>query len=145
MWAVAITEPAVKALTMLATTNDIETAMAVFCTVRRKICDEVDLPQKEQLCKIEGCEEVPQQAAGAEQQQGYQSAQGTTSTERQDVDTQAHTQQLAPEQQREPNRGVDVQQQVPNTTTQQRSGVERKSKDEILKEFEEIMREYGDL
>jgi len=60
VWAVAVTEHVAKALTVLATTNDLETAMAVFCIIRRKICEEVDIPQKELMCRIEECEDLQQ-------------------------------------------------------------------------------------
>jgi hypothetical protein len=150
VWTVAITEPAVKSLTMLATTNDIETAMAVFCTVRRRICDEVDLPQKEYVCRAEGCEDLLQQPA--EQQQvdvTYQPPQELAGGEQQDAGAQVLVQQPASEQQSEhvlKLQDVDMQQHssAPGDVTQhpRRNRVERKSKDEVLKEFEEIMKEY---
>ena len=146
VWSVAVNDSAAKALTMLATTGDIETAMAVFCAVRRKICDEVDLPQKEQMCKTEGCEDVLQQQTGAEQQQSYQPVQEPTSAEQQDVDTQVHAQQSASEQQPESSseqRGADAQQQEPSSAAQQRGGVEKKTKDDILRIIDDVLKKYG--
>jgi hypothetical protein len=90
VWAIAVTEHATRAISMLANTGDIESAMVAFCAIRRRICDEVDLPQKEQMCKTEGCEEVlqqPQALAGAERRsaEAQQSAQeeGSASAQQQ--------------------------------------------------------------
>jgi len=146
VWSVTVNDSAAKALTMLATTSDIETAMAVFCTVRLRVCNEVDLPQKEQLCRTEGCEDVLQQQASAEQQQSYQSAQEPTGAEQQGVDAQVHAQQSASEQQPESSseqHGAYAQQQAPSNATQQHSGVEKKTKDEILRIIDDILKKYG--
>jgi hypothetical protein len=74
VWGIAVTESIVKTLINLATTDDIETAVVSFCTVRRRICDEVDLPQKEYICKHSECDEVLQQppAVSPPQQSGQQ-------------------------------------------------------------------------
>ena len=76
VWSIAVTESIAKTLMNLTTAGDIETAVVVFCTVRRKVCDEIDLPQKEQVCRLGECEEVLQQppppAAALPQQNGQQ-------------------------------------------------------------------------
>jgi hypothetical protein len=77
VWGIAVTEPAAKTLMSLATAGDIETAVASFCALRRRICDEIDLPQKEHICKHGECDEVlqppavspPQQSGGQQHEQ----------------------------------------------------------------------------
>jgi len=150
VWAVAVTEHIAKALTNLATTNDLETAMAVFCIVRRKICEEVDIPQKEQICRTEECEDTLQQKPpGAEsqkvdaQQQNQQQPQDQTSAEQSDANTQPSQQQAADVQQQtqsEPAAEGDVQRDAP-----QSGRVEKKSKDEIVKFFKDILKKYGEF
>jgi hypothetical protein len=61
VWGMAISETIAKTLMNLVTTGDIETAIVSFCAVRRRICDEIDLPQKEHMCKLSECDEVLQQ------------------------------------------------------------------------------------
>jgi hypothetical protein len=183
VWAVAVAEPSVKALTLLATTNDIETAMAVFCTVRRRICDEFDMPQKEQVCRAEDCEElVQQQTAVAERQedasahvqqaelesgtqqqqsphdadvqqqsqQDRQQLQESISARQQGVDDQTQSQQVASDQLFEhgsTQQDVNAQQQNSASSSavqqQPRSSRERKTKDEILKIIDDILKKYG--
>jgi hypothetical protein len=167
VWAIGVTEHSVRALSILASTNDIETAIAVFCVIRRRICDEVDLPQKEQVCRAEDCEETAQQAT--EQQQSQQRPIGA---ERQE-DTFEHSQQTSSQQQSkqqgaelqggaqthaqspEPERsqqqrsshttdvqqssGSDVQQQSP----QRGGGVKKMNLQEILNALKEILGDDG--
>jgi hypothetical protein len=99
VWAVAVTEHIAKTLTILETTNDIETTMAVFCTIRRRICEEVDLPQKEQICRSEECEDLLQQqqqnTADAERQPAGVQQQSQQSAQQQGSDTQQHSSELS--------------------------------------------------
>jgi hypothetical protein len=153
-WALVITERVVKSLALLVNAGDIETAVVVFCTVRRRICDEVDLPQREQMCRLDECEDMLQQPR----------MQQPTSADlqQQNVDVQMHTQRPEPEQQlgddmqqQSPQQGLDTQHQskLESATedadvqrqTPRRNSVEKKSKEEILKEFEEFAKKYGEF
>jgi len=163
VWSVAITEHVVKAVSIMASTNDVEVAMSVFCTIRRRICEEVDLPQREQICRSEDCEDILryQEVASAEQQQISQQQvqqllQEPADTRQKETDTQI--QQSVPEQQSRDNlrqQSVDIQQQSQAETAaegadmqrqaQQSSGIEKKSKDEIMKIIDDILKKYGGL
>jgi hypothetical protein len=168
VWSVAVTEQLVKALMALATTNDIETAIIVFCTIRHKICDEIDLPQKEQVCRVEGCEDIPPQPIGTEQQQtdaqqqSQQSTHESTGANQQGVETQMSAQNPEPEQQsggelqqQSQQQSVDAQQQgrqessagnvAQQHQTQRRNDVEKRSKDEIMKLIDDMLKEYGEF
>jgi hypothetical protein len=109
-WALAVDENVVKSLTSLAATGDIETAIASFCAVRRRICGELDLPQKERACRMEECEDVLQRPPAAQ--------------------APPPQQQQQTQQQEQSGGGVDVQQS---------GGVEKLSRDEILKMAKELL------
>ena len=151
VWAVAVNDHIAKALSALANTGDIETAISAFCAVRRRICEEVDLPQKEHMCRAEECEDMSQQAVAGQQQQTetqQQTQQELSRGERQDADAQPRAQQ--PERGLSQNvGGAQSQSSAPPKDAAEgqaprRGGLEKKTKDEILKEFEEIMKEYGE-
>jgi hypothetical protein len=161
VWAVAVTEHVVKALSMLASVSDVETAMSVFCVTRRRICDEVDLPQKEQLCRTEECEETLQQheqlptdgQQKSPEQQPVANQQQTSAGQPQpfepagDATQQRETQQQGQTEMKAETSGQ--QQQVVNVQSQPEQSlkkggvVEKKSKDEVLKFIRDLMNRYG--
>ena len=89
VWGIAVTEQVAKTLILLATTNDIETAIASFCATRRKVCSEIDLPQKEQVCRLGECDEIVQQppVAVLSQQNSQQHEQQPVAQVQQDGNT----------------------------------------------------------
>jgi hypothetical protein len=111
VWGIAVTEQVTKTLTMLAATNDIETAVASFCATRRKVCGEVDLPQRDQVCRLGECDEILQQPpAVAPSQQN----------------SQQHEQQPVAQVQQDENAGDGGR-------------VEKLSKEEVLKMAKELI------
>jgi hypothetical protein len=97
VWSVAINEHVAKVASIIASTNDVEVAMSVFCTIRRRICEEVDLPQKEQMCRSEECEDILQQNKTDTEQQlaSTQQQRQQSSQQQQLASTQQHSSELS--------------------------------------------------
>jgi hypothetical protein len=136
VWSIAVTEEVTKALSLLASIGDIEVAVAVFCTIRRRICEEVDIPQKEQVCRAEDCEELQQAASSGQQQEPAGGQQAQHSWQQDQLATEQQQSQSVAEQRYDHLATQQQDQSAPRRKT--------KSKDEILKEFDEILREYGE-
>jgi hypothetical protein len=152
VWSVAVTEHVVKALSILTSINDIEVAMSVFCATRRKICDEVDMPQKEHVCRAEECVEMLQQqeqpkteSPPADTQQRQETTQEQQQVHLPDKQTVPSQQQALAEepQASEPEQQRESQQQGQTETRAESSGQQQTASAQSQPEQEFTLKKSG--